>query len=113
MTDARGVIAATLRNTPWPDTEPYPDALAGDILHDLQQNGWAVVKLPEQVDPPEHWHRDLLGAWPAGEVDEHDEPVSAWPDGVALPDGTFIPPETARALAAALLAAANKADTNA
>jgi hypothetical protein len=80
-----------------------------DVL--LALDGIAIVELPTQCSPPDGWHTDLLGAWPSS----CGEPVAAWPSEgreprvISMPDGEFIGIDEARALAGALLAAAEAA----
>lgn len=74
----------------------------------LRGAGYAVVELPGQCIIPTGWGHDCLGAWP---VTDFRDPVSAWPRRqVAMPDGDFITLDRARALAVALLAAADAAE---
>lgn len=87
-----------------------PAALADALL---SLPGIAIIALPPRSIIPSAWNKHCLGAWqgPAGE-----DPVSAWPtnrydtDAVAMPGGDFITISDARALAAALLAAADAAE---
>lgn len=73
--------------------------------------GVAVVELPEQTNIPADWTL-CKAAWPTGGP---YGPVSLWPspsraldpDEIAMPGGDWIPVDEARALAAALLAAAD------
>lgn len=70
----------------------------------LSLKGVAIVALPERAPIPSHWNSDCLGGWLA---DPGDYPVSAWPNAeIALADGTWMSAARARALAAALFAAA-------
>lgn len=81
---------------------------AGVAVEALRDAGYAVVKLPDECIIPTGWGHDCLGAWP---VTDFRDPVSAWPRcQVAMPDGDFITSDRARALAVALLAAANAAE---
>lgn len=79
----------------------------------MKQPKYVTVELPDETIIPTGWGMDCLGAWPAR---EGEDPVSAWPSGrydqeaVAMPDGGFISIADARALAAALLAAADAAE---
>jgi hypothetical protein len=36
------VVAGVLRDTSWPSREPYPIALARDVLYGLEQAGFTV-----------------------------------------------------------------------
>lgn len=101
-------------------TQQWGCACDGDVKCDAQHQldalkaaGFAVIRRPAPAPIPQHWHADCLGAWSA---DGNQEPVSAWPEnpggrgGVALPSGEFVTVDSARRLAAALLAAADAAE---
>lgn len=81
-----------------------PDVQPADVLEALRSSGYAVIALPE---PNQGW-----GVHPGFMVDE-SYIVGASPEQVFLEDDdavTALPPSKARAIAAALLAAANKAE---
>lgn len=86
---------------------------ASAVLAALRANNIAVVELPSDTIIPTGWGDDCLGCWPAP---GNGDPVSAWPldvyhkGNVALSNGDFMSATDARALAAALLAAADAAE---
>lgn len=87
---------------------------AAHQLDALKAAGWVVVELPKPVTIPAGWRgENCLGAWQGPDC---EDPVSAWrhgrydPDAIAMPGGDFISVDDARALAAALLAAADAAE---
>lgn len=94
--------------------DPRPSELvnrdrARIALDALKAAGYAVVEVPRQCIVPTGWGDDCLGAWPAS---GWDDPVSAWPKRqVATPDDKWLDPNDARSLAAALLAAAEVAES--
>lgn len=88
------------------------EKVARGALDALKADRWAVVKLPESSSPPDKPNNDgymrCLGTWPCG-----DSAVALWDDdgGITIPDGQELSAADARELAAALLAAADAAET--